>query len=739
MNRKSEPPSDRALGLPRGLEDLREIIAENVHNTWARQRSEEGWCYGAERDDSAKTHPDLVPYAQLADSERDYDRLTAWETLQTILRHGYRIVGPDDSVERSGSAYPVPPTPGANEYGTHAIEMERLLRQTDAVDLISIVAKHKSVPLRVRWSNRSNAQLLIQYLLERNEPILAFDFVSEALESFPNEVRLMQLQGLSLARAGATLHANQIFQQLRDAGHRDEETLGNLARTYKTLWEYETDAIRKQSYLNRAFDAYRYSYQATSGYWSGVNVAFLALIRGDEATASTVAKEVEQQCKELIDQNTSKSSPNYWVMATIAEAALIQGKLDSAVHWYKRATKSAGQRFGNIASTFRQARVLAHHRNIDWYRLSPCFPLPKIVVFAQPSERLAEMPVAMIPLVKKCVSAFIQRHSGLIAFGTLESDWERLFLEAVVDSGGEIHVLQDGGKPVAQPTEFDGDPVRRKLLHKSEHIHTVTACAGQSSEMADQYSANVLRGLAMMRAKQFGADPSCVTLSLSENPIAVEIKETSIDEEGLGMRQTNMIGPIASRTIESLDECIVDHQPTVMSLLFADVKGFSRLNESQLVAFAKVFLGTVSECMRDLVVQPNTKHTWGDGLYFTFEKIQDAGRYALRLADAIGSVPWARHGLPVDLGIRIGLHAGPVYGCYDPISQQLTYFGIHVNHAARIEPVTPPGNVYASESFAALAAHQKNCSFQCEYVGQTPLAKDFGMFATYHLRSATSS
>ena len=104
------------------------------------------------------------------------------------------------------------------------------------------------------------------------------------------------------------------------------------------------------------------------------------------------------------------------------------------------------------------------------------------------------------------------------------------------------------------------------------------------------------------------------------------------------------------------------------------------------------------------------------------------------LADLIDSTDWQTLGLPGDLSIRIGLHAGPVYECFDPISEQKTFCGIHVNHAARIEPITPPGNVYASEAFAALASEENIHSFVCEYVGRTPLAKDFGLFSTYHVR-----
>lgn len=79
------------VALPEQLLALTEKIAENVHDVWAQGRIREGWTYGEMRDDVAKTNPCLVPYDQLPDSEREYDRNTAMETLKLIIRLGYRI------------------------------------------------------------------------------------------------------------------------------------------------------------------------------------------------------------------------------------------------------------------------------------------------------------------------------------------------------------------------------------------------------------------------------------------------------------------------------------------------------------------------------------------------------------------------------------------------------------------------------------------------------------------------
>lgn len=73
------------------LTDLTEKIAENVHEVWAAGRIKDGWSYGAVRNDERKETPCLVPYSELPEEEKAYDRSTAMETLKLIVKMGYQI------------------------------------------------------------------------------------------------------------------------------------------------------------------------------------------------------------------------------------------------------------------------------------------------------------------------------------------------------------------------------------------------------------------------------------------------------------------------------------------------------------------------------------------------------------------------------------------------------------------------------------------------------------------------
>ena len=90
--------SDR---VPEELNSLRETLAEQVHDTWSAGRLADGWTYGPELDPVRRTHPCLVPYGELPEREKVYDRRTAAATIRCILECGYRIVPNSTAIKTS--------------------------------------------------------------------------------------------------------------------------------------------------------------------------------------------------------------------------------------------------------------------------------------------------------------------------------------------------------------------------------------------------------------------------------------------------------------------------------------------------------------------------------------------------------------------------------------------------------------------------------------------------------------
>ena len=90
-NYTPKPVNTDDVVLPEGLEALTEALSKNVHEVWAAGRIAAGWKYGPVRDEIKKEHPCLIPYEELTEEEKEYDRATALETLRFVISQGYSI------------------------------------------------------------------------------------------------------------------------------------------------------------------------------------------------------------------------------------------------------------------------------------------------------------------------------------------------------------------------------------------------------------------------------------------------------------------------------------------------------------------------------------------------------------------------------------------------------------------------------------------------------------------------
>jgi len=174
----------------------------------------------------------------------------------------------------------------------------------------------------------------------------------------------------------------------------------------------------------------------------------------------------------------------------------------------------------------------------------------------------------------------------------------------------------------------------------------------------------------------------------------------------------------------------------IRTMLFADAVGYSRLSEDQIPEFVRHFLGSVQHLRERSPQKPEHVESAGDGLYMVFADARAAGHFALALSRLVSSTDWVAHGLPASLSIRIALHCGPVYCGTNPLTGARLYTGPHASRAARIEPITPPGQVYASDAYAAVVLAQGARDLDMTYMGRVPLAKAYGTLPLYHVRNA---
>jgi class 3 adenylate cyclase len=169
-------------------------------------------------------------------------------------------------------------------------------------------------------------------------------------------------------------------------------------------------------------------------------------------------------------------------------------------------------------------------------------------------------------------------------------------------------------------------------------------------------------------------------------------------------------------------------------MLFGDFARFSELNDEQAVAFADCLLGAVAKVVRRHEEHLRWRNTWGDGLNVMLTGVVAAAALALDLQDAIAGIDLESHSLPRHLALRLGGHVGPVFPVYDPVLEADAFTGTHVNRTARIEPVTPPGEVYVTDAFAAALVLAGEDELTCDYVGHMAAAKGYGKLRMHRLR-----
>jgi class 3 adenylate cyclase len=175
-------------------------------------------------------------------------------------------------------------------------------------------------------------------------------------------------------------------------------------------------------------------------------------------------------------------------------------------------------------------------------------------------------------------------------------------------------------------------------------------------------------------------------------------------------------------------------------MLFADIVGYSKLPPADVPLYVYRFLAMVADRIGDA---PRFVNTWGDAVFAVMDEAVPMVKYAMAFQEVVCDTDWTREGFSGELNVRIALHAGPVFSGVDPITCRQNFYGSQVNRAARIEPVTVPGHIYASEQFVAMLVVEEASADQdpvaprdwaCEWLGTLALAKEFGPQTIYHIR-----
>jgi class 3 adenylate cyclase len=277
------------------------------------------------------------------------------------------------------------------------------------------------------------------------------------------------------------------------------------------------------------------------------------------------------------------------------------------------------------------------------------------------------------------------------------------------------------------------------------------------------YNNRIIDGIARLRAQAMGCKPYLLTVWDYNLPSLPGSVADFIDHWGdparLRMIDLDDLREAAGMSVDPVVPMPPLRAPpssnypsrVVRTMLFADIVGYSRLREADLPAFWR-YMEKLATFLESHASRPALIESWGDALYVVHESAREAADYALAVAHAFATIDGTAYGLAEPLNVRIGLHAGPVFSGVHPLTGNGIIYGSQVNLAARIEPISRPGNIYASEQFvAALIASESlregkredseslASDYTFEYLGTQELAKNYGRHAVYLLRAVPGS
>ncbi len=679
--------------------------------------------------------------------------------LQALLDMGYTLNRPGPEI-----------SPDDEEYSVVCARLKE-------ADSWSLQRLRRFFEHRNRWLWDQCPELYLRAgkaVLRRSEPLLAYDIFSTGLkamggtfrldqletESTPVAIELIRNQAVALARSSAPSSAENLLKQLVEQHVTDSETMGLLGRVYKDMAFAQPG--RKSYYLRRAYGTYfraygraAREYDPEGAYYNGINTATLAFLTGDRLQAKKIATDVEQLCLSL-SRKAGASGTSFWLDATLGEAALLQGDLDRAEKYYEQACRKAGQDLVALSSIIRQARlIIAHGERKNNVKRAPSCLLPSVIVFSGHmidalSRKEARFPSSKQEEIGEKIRLEIARLRGGVGYSAAAAGSDILFLEAMLAAGGKVHVvlpvdIENFKEQSLRPSGRDWEERFEAVVDKAESLTVLDVFNPGNFENSLEFTNRYLFGIARMRAEQMQTSLRPLAVLQENDPGGrggtagmvrlwqrqqVEYSLISLQGVGTGNAPVSVF-PAPQPGSWSCAEKAEHH--TSLPMLFADVRGYSRLTEDEAVCFSGSFLARVAEILHRFDSSILSKRTAGDGLFLVFHDLESAIRVARRLQKMISSHDWQLDHLPPNLQMRISLDAGPCYSYRDPIMNKLEFCGNYVVRAARIEPITPPGHIYASDTFVALCRAEGLGRGDFSYAGQVVLPKGFGTLAVFHV------
>lgn len=568
-----------------------------------------------------------------------------------------------------------------------------------------------------------------------------YDLAQAALSYSPNDEFFQYCSVLALARCNAQQRALDSFYTYKLHLSTSEYVRLLEARILKDMaflsLEKETDFLNLDTQkFNTAAVTYHHAFSTTGGHYAAINAATLYLLSGDHAQAQELANAAIEIARE-------DRGPQYFPLASQAEAYLILDRLEEARHAIGEAAKHNSNNLLTRAKTHFQLKLICEYQNIDALILAPL--LPDTVIYYCGHAFYNHCPLSEKDereLIQKIDAVIASNHCS-VAYGSLMAGSDIMFAESILKQGGELNVwlpfdLESFCDVSVRPA---GEHWVQRFYACIKAANTVT-CATESEFLGDgslfNYCSDVIMGMAIMRANSLHA--KLMQLAVWDQNTSSKSRGTYsniLKWEKLGHRSEIIPSPtiVPSQYLHNPNRNYPATIREPLAILFSDVRGYSKLCDRDILWYFNELQPVLATVINEFKDEIKHLDTWGDAIFLVTEKASTAAKIAIALNNALAEIDQSNVDLAEPLLMRIGLHFGPVYKVYDHLRQCFTYSSHDVTKTARIEPVTPPGEIFGSEPFVAMLELEGEGWANFEYAGTISSAKNFGAFRMFHIRA----
>jgi class 3 adenylate cyclase len=631
--------------------------------------------------------------------------------------------------------------------------------------------------------NTESAEEEIFGLISGGQMFQAHALARKAFESNPNNLRIREAYSLVLLKTGAVDDAKKVIIPLlglmpsedgppvidvESLGRSplvtsgDSKVLSGIAHIFKEAWNFSHSC----NDLDIARELYFASFKLSPSPGTGINAAWLHWLTGQDDQANELAHETLKLLPPL------GMNADFGQLVMMAETQLLLGREEDAVRLYKEAMEKSTKDYVPIVRARQQMLFLQNTGfRVPKSAMQALIP-PTVVVFTGHMIDRPDQPVVLFPhdieeSVRQAIREKLDEINAHIGYCSASCGADLLFIEEIIARGGEINIILPFAiNDFIETNVRHAGPRWEKRFEKAlKNARTVSIAAEDrylGHDMLYRFSNHVMHGSAVMRSKFLTSEPHLLAVwdaqvsAIPGGPADFIDQWTNIttlhlvDLDSLDIERPK-IDPAVLESIKKKEEPdpLNFNAParTIKAMMFSDLSGYSKLQDEHIPAFLD-FLTKLEQAMKQIGTELEAVNTWGDAIFTVASNATTIAEFGLKYCDIVENLGRKYPEFPFPIRARISLHAGPVYEAEDPFIKKINFYGGHINRAARLEPVTTVGQVYATQQFVALLhaeidklqyEHQQKGlkfteQFETEYVGVVTLAKNFGQQEVYHLR-----